>query len=51
MSVIGPSVTGQTIKCFLDSRQCSMAGKHAYYRVLRPIFYSLGEKGEILNGD
>ena len=35
MSVIGPSVTGQEIKRFLDSRQCSMAGRHAYYRVLR----------------
>jgi integrase/recombinase XerD len=35
VSVIGPPVTGQEIKHFLDSRQCSMAGKHAYYRVLR----------------
>ena len=34
-SVTGPSVTGQEIKRFLDSRQRSMAGKHAYYRVLR----------------
>jgi len=38
MSVIGPSVTGQEIKRFLDSRQCSMAGKHAYYRVLRAFY-------------
>jgi integrase len=35
MSVIGPSVTGQEIKHLLDSRQCSMAGIDAYYRVLR----------------
>jgi len=38
MSVIGPSVTGQEIKRFLDSRECSMAGKHAYYRVLRAFY-------------
>ena len=38
MSVIGPSVTGQKIKRSLDSRQCSMAGKHAYYRVLRAFY-------------
>ncbi len=38
ISVIGPSVTGQEIKGFLDSRQCSMAGKHAYYRVLRAFY-------------
>lgn len=38
MSVIGPSVTGQEIKHFLDSRRCSMAGRHAYYRVLRAYY-------------
>lgn len=37
-SVIGPSVSGQQVKVFLDSRPCSMAGKHAYYRVLRAFY-------------
>jgi len=38
VSVIGTSVTAPAIKRFLDSRQCSMAGKHAYYRVLRAFY-------------
>ena len=37
-SAIGPSVTGQEIKRFLDSRQYSAAGRHAYYRVLRAFY-------------
>ncbi len=37
--VVGIRVTGQQVKQFLDSRQCSAGGKHAYYRALR-VFYN-----------
>jgi site-specific recombinase XerD len=36
--VVGIGVTGQRIKHFLDSRQCSPGGKHAYYRTLRAFY-------------
>jgi len=36
--VVGPTVTGQDIKRFLESRPCSMAGRHAYYRALRAFY-------------
>ena len=31
-------VSGQAIKEFLDSRQCTAGGKHAYYRTLRAFY-------------
>ena len=36
--VIGTEVTGQDISKFLDSRTCTMGGKHAYYSTLK-VFY------------
>jgi len=37
-SVVGTSVTGQDVRQFLDSLQCSNGGKHAYYRTLRAFY-------------
>jgi site-specific recombinase XerD len=36
--VIGISVTGEDIRGFLDNRECSNGGKHAYYRALRAFY-------------
>ena len=37
-SVIGIGVSGQQIRQFINTLQCSSAGKHAYYRTLRAFY-------------
>ena len=37
--IIGLNVTGQQLQHFINSRQCSQGGKHAYFRTLR-VFYN-----------
>lgn len=35
---MGIGATGQDVKQFLNSLQCSNGGKHAYYRALRALY-------------